>query len=69
MCRPGPSERESCLDASELGALHLGMMASVIITTRNVDADHVQVTVEDSGPGLDPSGMEKIFEPFKLVGH
>jgi PAS domain S-box-containing protein len=36
----------------------------IIITTRNVDTDHVQVTVEDSGPGLDPHGVEKIFEPF-----
>ena len=36
----------------------------VVITTRNVDADHVQVTVEDSGTGLDPNGAEKIFEPF-----
>ena len=22
------------------------------------------MTVEDSGPGLDPNGMEKIFDPF-----
>jgi PAS domain S-box-containing protein len=36
----------------------------LIITTRGLDADHVQVTVEDSGTGLDPNGMEKIFEPF-----
>jgi PAS domain S-box-containing protein len=36
----------------------------LVITTRNVGADHVQVTVEDSGTGLDPSAMERIFEPF-----
>ena len=33
------------------------------ITTGNVE-DQVQVTVEDSGPGLDPNTMAKIFEPF-----
>ena len=26
--------------------------------TRNIDADQVQVTVEDSGPGLDPNTMQ-----------
>jgi signal transduction histidine kinase len=36
----------------------------LVITTRNVDADHVQVTVEDSGPGIDPNAVDKIFEPF-----
>ena len=36
----------------------------IIITTRNVDADHVQVSVEDFGPGVDPNGVEKLFEPF-----
>ena len=36
----------------------------IILTTRNIEADRVQVTVEDSGPGLDPNGVEKIFEPF-----
>ena len=35
----------------------------LVITTRNA-GDHVQVTVEDSGTGLDPNGVEKIFEPF-----
>jgi PAS domain S-box-containing protein len=35
----------------------------LLVRTRNV-ADQVQVTVEDSGPGLDPNGMEKIFDPF-----
>jgi PAS domain S-box-containing protein len=36
----------------------------LVITTRNVAADQVQVTVEDSGIGLDPKVMAKIFEPF-----
>jgi PAS domain S-box-containing protein len=36
----------------------------LIITTQNIDADQVQVSVEDSGPGLDPNEADKIFEPF-----
>ena len=36
----------------------------LVITTRNIDPDQVQVTVEDSGTGLDPSTMSRIFEPF-----
>ena len=35
-----------------------------MITTRNIDPDQVQVTVEDSGMGIDPNAIEKIFEPF-----
>ena len=31
----------------------------LIITTRNIDADQVQVSVEDSGPGLDPNTAGK----------
>jgi len=34
------------------------------ITTRNTDSNQVQVTVQDSGIGLDPDTMPKIFEPF-----
>ncbi len=34
------------------------------ITTRNLDPDQVQVTVEDSGTGLDPNALDKIFDPF-----
>jgi PAS domain S-box-containing protein len=34
------------------------------ITTRNIDADQVQVTVKDSGPGIDPNTLDKIFDPF-----
>jgi hypothetical protein len=36
----------------------------LVVTTRNTDSDHVQVTVEDSGVGLDAALMTKIFEPF-----
>jgi len=36
----------------------------LVIRTKNIDADQVQVTVEDSGIGLDSSTMPKIFEPF-----
>ena len=36
----------------------------LLMTTRNIDPDQVQVTVEDSGIGLDPNTMPKIFEPF-----
>jgi signal transduction histidine kinase len=34
------------------------------ITTANIDGNHVLVTVKDSGPGVDPDAIAKIFEPF-----
>ncbi|HWU40935.1 MAG TPA: ATP-binding protein, partial [Candidatus Acidoferrum sp.] len=34
------------------------------ITTRNIDADQVQVTVEDSGIGIEPQKLDQIFESF-----
>ena len=36
----------------------------LLITTRNVDADRVQVSVEDSGIGIDPQKLDKIFDSF-----
>ena len=36
----------------------------LVITTRKMEPDQVQVTVEDSGTGLDPNTMSRIFEPF-----
>jgi PAS domain S-box-containing protein len=36
----------------------------LLISTRSIDPDQVQVTVEDSGVGLDPSTTARIFEPF-----
>jgi signal transduction histidine kinase len=41
-----------------------GRARELVITTRNIDPDQVQVTVEDSGVGLDPNTMARIFEPF-----
>jgi signal transduction histidine kinase len=34
------------------------------ITTRSIDPDQVQVTFQDSGTGLDPDKISRIFEPF-----
>jgi PAS domain S-box-containing protein len=36
----------------------------LLITTRNIDADEVQVTVKDSGTGIDPNTLDEIFDPF-----
>jgi signal transduction histidine kinase len=36
----------------------------LVITTRNVEPDQVQVTVEDAGTGLDPTAIDKIFDAF-----
>ncbi len=36
----------------------------LVITTQNGEADRIQVMVEDSGVGLDPKALSKIFDPF-----
>jgi PAS domain S-box-containing protein len=36
----------------------------LVIATRNVHGDQVQVSVEDSGAGVDPDAIPKIFDPF-----
>src|SRR5271165_1170286 len=36
----------------------------LVITTRRIEPDQVQVTVADSGIGLDPNTMGRIFDPF-----
>jgi PAS domain S-box-containing protein len=36
----------------------------LMITTQNTAEDNVEVAVEDSGTGLDPSAATKIFDPF-----
>ena len=39
-------------------------LRELLMTTRNIDAEQVQVTVKDSGPGIDPNTLDKIFDPF-----
>ena len=36
----------------------------LVVSTRNTDAAQVLVTVEDSGPGIDPRMIDKIFDSF-----
>jgi PAS domain S-box-containing protein len=36
----------------------------LVITTRNKDSEQMQVTVEDSGTGIDPEKIDKIFDSF-----
>jgi PAS domain S-box-containing protein len=36
----------------------------LVITTRNLDPHQVQITVKDSGPGIDPQTIDKIFDSF-----
>jgi PAS domain S-box-containing protein len=41
-----------------------GRAREMVIIARSIDADQVQVTVEDSGTGLDPNTIQRIFDPF-----
>jgi PAS domain S-box-containing protein len=41
-----------------------GRPRELAVTTRNIDAGQVQITVEDSGTGVDPKTIERIFDPF-----
>jgi signal transduction histidine kinase len=36
----------------------------LVITTRDVEPEQVQVTVEDSGIGLSPDALPRVFEPL-----
>jgi signal transduction histidine kinase len=41
-----------------------GRARDLVITTRNLDPDQVEVTVDDAGTGIDPQMLDKIFDPF-----
>lgn len=36
----------------------------LLIRTRRDGSDAVLVAIRDSGPGLDPTNMDRVFEPF-----
>lgn len=37
---------------------------TIVVTTRQPDAEHVEVEVEDNGKGIPPEILPKIFDPF-----
>ena len=39
-------------------------LKQLIITTAKVEPDNVSVAVQDTGPGVDPENLERIFEAF-----
>ncbi len=41
----------------------------LVIRTQNDEAGQVRVTVQDSGIGLDPQSMERIFDAFYTTKH
>jgi signal transduction histidine kinase len=41
----------------------------LVIRTQNDEADKVRVTVQDSGIGLDPQSMERIYDAFYTTKH
>jgi len=41
----------------------------LIVRTQNTDAGQLRVSVQDSGKGLDPQSLERIFEAFYTTKH
>ena len=41
-----------------------GAQRVLIIRTRKIDATELEVSIEDSGIGLEPGTLERVFEPF-----
>ena len=42
----------------------VGLDGEIIIASKQVDEEHVQITVSDSGPGIEPEILKHIFDPF-----
>jgi signal transduction histidine kinase len=44
--------------------IHSGDAGGIRVLARQVDGDHIMVSVSDSGPGIDEAQIKNIFEPF-----
>ena len=53
-----------CMNAIEAMSGVEDRARELVISTRNLDSDQVQVTVEDSGIGISPDTIQRIFDPF-----
>jgi two-component system NtrC family sensor kinase len=42
----------------------VGLDGEIIISSEQIDEEHIQVTVSDSGPGMDSETLKHIFDPF-----
>ena len=45
-------------------AIHGVADGRIAFSARRDDAQHVRIVVSDNGPGIPPSGRERVFEPF-----
>ena len=39
-------------------------LRELLVTTRSVESSDVLVTVRDTGPGLSPASLQRLFDPF-----
>ena len=46
-------------------AIRFGREGGLVRVGAVADVDHVRITVEDNGPGIDPAFLPHIFEPFR----
>ena len=42
----------------------VGLDGMISLESRQIDKEHIQVTVRDSGPGIEPEVLKHIFDPF-----
>jgi signal transduction histidine kinase len=56
------------LNASEAMSSVEDRARYLFVCTERDDQDHLRLTVRDTGVGLPPDGIEKLFEPFYTTG-